>query len=182
MNLAEAQANISTDDIVIQGDNFYGGDPEQWIKFANSLRLRIANRIKHVYPAAQQHIDAAIAAGVMESNADNAGVMFETSAVNAAPMYQGFVVDARRDFAPSMQFVQLLQGERGPFGVEDPRLDIFVAENAQGNRVGIPLTAANNIVGAFQWESDPGDAILAADYTEIYMEYAEVCFYYERTE
>ncbi len=174
--LAEAQANISTDDIVIQGDNFYGGDAVQWKKFANSLRLRIANRIKHVYPAAQQHIDAAIAAGVMESNADNAGVTFEATAVNGAPMYQGFVVEARRDFAPSMQFVQLLQGEIGPFGVADPRLDVFVANNAQGNKVGIPLTDANNVVGAFQWESDPGAAILAPDYEEIYMEYAEVCF------
>jgi hypothetical protein len=174
--LAEAEASILTDDIVIEGDNFYNGDPVQWKKFANSLRLRIANRIKHVYPAAQQHIDAAIAAGVMESNADNAGVTFEATAVNGAPMYQGFVVEARRDFAPSMQFVQLLQGERGPFGVEDPRLDIFVADNASGNKVGVPLTASNDIVGAFQWESDPGAAILAPDNTEMYLEYAEVCF------
>jgi len=174
--LAEAEANILTDEIVIEGDNFYNGDPVQWKKFANSLRLRIANRIKHVYPEAQQHIDAAIAGGLMESNADNAGVTFEATAVNGAPMYQGFVVDARRDFAPSVHIVQLLQGERGPFGVEDPRLDIFVADNENGNKVGVPLTASNEIVGAFQWESDPGAAILAPDYTEIYMEYSEVCF------
>jgi hypothetical protein len=174
--LAEAATAINTSEIVIEGDNFYNGDPEQWIKFANSLRLRIANRIKDVYPAAQSHIDAAIAGGVMESNADNAGVTFEASAVNGAPMYRAFYVSARWDFAPSYQFVELLKGARGPFGVEDPRLDVFVTDNDNGDKLGIPLTSANSIVGAFNWESDPGDAILAADYTELYMEYAEVCF------
>lgn len=174
--LAEAAEMVNTSEMMIAGDNFYGGNANQWIKFANSLRLRIANRIKDVYPAAQSHIDAAIAGGLMESNADNAGVTFESNAVNGAPMYQGFVVDARRDFAPSMQFVQLLLGERGPFGIEDPRLDIFVADNENGHKVGIPLTSSNAIVGDFDLESDPGEAILAPDYTEIYMEYAEVCF------
>lgn len=174
--LAEAVAMINTEEVMIEGDNFYDGNTAQWIKFANSLRLRIANRIKDVYPEAQAHIDAAIAGGVMESNADNAGVTFEANAVNGAPMYIGFEVEARRDFAPSMQFVQLLQGERGPFGVEDPRLDVFVADNEDGNKVGVPLTSSNAIVGDFDKESDPGDAILVPDYTEIYMEYSEVCF------
>ena len=174
--LAEAAAAIDTEEIVMAEENFYGGNAEQWIKFANSLRLRIANRIKHVYPAAQTHIEAAIAGGLIESNADNAGVTFESNAVNGAPMYQGFEVDRRRDFAPSMHFVQLLQGERGPFGVEDPRLDVFVADNTQGFKVGIPLTSSNQEVGAFTWESNPGAAILAPDYTEMYMEYSEVCF------
>jgi hypothetical protein len=81
MSLLEAAAAVNTDELMIEGDNFYGGDASQWIKFANSLRLRIANRIKDVYPAAQSHIDAAIAGGLMESNADNAGVTYEASAV-----------------------------------------------------------------------------------------------------
>ncbi|MGD9558400.1 MAG: SusD/RagB family nutrient-binding outer membrane lipoprotein [Mangrovibacterium sp.] len=178
--LDKAQASIDEDEIVIQGDNFFGGDPVQWKKFANSLRLRIANRIKDVYPAAQGHIDAAIAAGVMESNADNAGVTYELNAENGSPMYKAFYVSNRTDFAPSMQFVELLQGKRGNFPA-DPRLDIFVADNADGFKVGIPLTSANGIVSGFTDESYPGEAIIgsetgAPNYTEIYMEYAEVCF------
>ncbi|MFW6289830.1 MAG: SusD/RagB family nutrient-binding outer membrane lipoprotein [Mariniphaga sp.] len=174
--LDEAQQAINTSEIVIANDYFFDGNPVQWKKFANSLRLRLANRIKDVYPDAQNHIEDAISSGLMESNADNAGVTFEANAVNGAPMYQGFVVDARNDFAPSVQFVELLQGKRGPFGMEDPRLDIFVADNANGDKVGVPLTQSNDVVGAFEWESMPGDAILAPDYTEYYMEYAEVCF------
>ena len=174
--LDEAQQSILTDENMIDGDNFFGGDAVKWKKFANSLRLRIANRVKGVYSGAQAHITGAIAAGVMESNDDNAGLAYENNAVNGAPMYRAFVVGARTDFAPSMQLVELLQGKRGPFGVEDPRLDIFVADNDDGFKVGIPLTDANGTVSKFIHESMPGDAILAANYTEYYMEYAEVCF------
>jgi len=175
--LDEAQDMINTDESVMtQGDNFFDGDPVKWKKFANSLRLRIANRIKDVYSGAQAHITDAINDGVMISNEDNVGVQFENDATNGAPMYLAFYVDNRTDFAPSMQFVELLQGKRGPFGVEDPRLDIYVADNEDGNKVGIPLTNSNGIVAKFTKESLPGEAILAADYTEYYMEYSEVCF------
>lgn len=173
--LDESQAMIDVNAVMIDGDNFFGGDAGKWKKFANSLRLRIANRVKGVVSGAESHITAAIAAGVMESNDDNAGVSYESNAVNGAPMYRAFVVNARTDFAPSMQFVQLLKGERGIFGA-DPRLDIFVADNKEGNKIGIPLTEANSVVSSFTWESLPGSAILSPSYTEMYMEYAEVCF------
>jgi hypothetical protein len=174
--LDEAQAMINVNALMIDGDNFFGGDAMKWKKFANSLRLRIANRVNGTVSGADAHITAAISAGVMESNGDNAGVAFEANALNGAPMFRAFVVSARKDFAPSLQFVELLKGNRGPFGVEDPRLDIYVADNADGLKLGIPLTEANDVVGSFAWESMPGDAILASDYTELYMEYAEVCF------
>jgi len=96
-------------------------------------------------------------------------------------MYRAFVVEARNDFSPSASFVDLLNGVTGPFAgvgqqVVDPRLDIYVADNINGYKVGIPLTGSNSQVKAFTEESMPGDAVLAADYTEIYMEYSEVCF------
>lgn len=174
--LDEAQASILTDKNMIDGDNFFAGDAAQWKKFANSLRLRIANRVKDVYSGASAHITGAVAAGVMESNADNAGLTYESSSLNGAPMYRAFVVSARKDFAPSTSFVDLLKGERGPFGMKDPRLDIYVADNENGDKVGIPLTGNNEEVKAFLFESMPGDAVLAPNYTEMYMEYSEVCF------
>jgi hypothetical protein len=178
--LDEAQEVFKTATYVIDGDNFYNGDAKKWQKFANSLRLRIANRILGVYAGAQAHIDDAILEGVFSSNADNAGVKYEANAVNGAPMYRAFVVEARNDFAPSMQFVELLKGNNtdfytNPFAA-DPRLDVYVADNKNGDKVGIPLTDLNGTVSKFTDESMPGDAILAPDYTEIYMEYSEVCF------
>ncbi len=174
--LNEAQSSILVNENMIDGDNFYDGDAALWKKFANSQRLRIANRIKGKYAGAAAHITEAVAAGVFESNADNAGVKYEDNAVNGAPMFRAFVVSARNDFSPSVSFVDLLKGDRGTFGMVDPRLDIYVADNAEGEKVGIPLTGNNEEVNAFVDESMPGDAILAANYTEYYMEYSEVCF------
>ncbi len=54
-------------------DIIFGGNVDQWIKFANTLRLRLAIRISNVDPVkAQAEAEAAFAAGVMESNDDNA--------------------------------------------------------------------------------------------------------------
>ncbi len=47
-------------------DLIYGGDVNRWIKFANSLRLRLALRISKVDPArAKTEAEAAVASGVM---------------------------------------------------------------------------------------------------------------------
>lgn len=184
--LDEAEAMI-TGDFVMAGDNFFGGNAAQWKKFANSLRLRVANRIKVKNPTlANQHI-ADASANVMESNADNAGVEYTyDNNANSSPMYSAFYISNRSDFAPSNTFVELLKGDRGPFAV-DPRLDIYVQENSEGEFVGIPVGASRDTVASFKWESLPGKAIIgekvngtaippSPKYKEIYMEYSEVCF------
>ena len=56
-------------------DLIYGGDYKKWIKFANSLKLRLAMRLAYANPAlAQQEAEAAVnnPYGVFTSNADNA--------------------------------------------------------------------------------------------------------------
>ena len=55
-------------------DLIFGGDVNKWIKFANSLRLRLALRISKVDPArAKTEAEAAVASGVMsESPKDDA--------------------------------------------------------------------------------------------------------------
>lgn len=57
-------------------DLMYGGDVNKWIKFTNTLRLRLAMRISKVDPArAQTEAEAAVAAGVLtESPVDDAYV------------------------------------------------------------------------------------------------------------
>lgn len=171
--LKEAVAQIDAlggKTLFTDGDNLFGGDPMKWKKFANSLRLRIAIRTGNTAEA-----QAAVASGVMESNDDNAGVMYEATDALAAPMYVAHYVDNREDFAPSLSFVEFLKGDRGVFGA-DPRLPIYVAPNADGMYYGIPLTPDNGTVASFEHESMPGAAVLKADYTEILMEYSEVCF------
>jgi len=57
-------------------DIIYGGDVNKWIKFANSLRLRLALRVSKADPAtAQKEAEASVADGVMTASpADDAFV------------------------------------------------------------------------------------------------------------
>ena len=57
-----------------ENDNIYGGDVSEWVKFANTLRLRMAIRISNVDPTkAKTEAEAAVAAGdMLEDNTDDA--------------------------------------------------------------------------------------------------------------
>ncbi len=56
-------------------DNVYSGDIVKWIKYTNSLKLRMAMRLSYVAEqTARTKASEAIAAGVIEVNADNAAM------------------------------------------------------------------------------------------------------------
>lgn len=160
-------------------DIIYKGNNANWAKFANSLRLRVANRIaKKDASLARLHIEDAIAKGVFTSNADNAAFKYTTTSPNEAPLYRATVIANRKDFAVSHVLVEALQGKRGPFTATDPRLPKYAKPNVKGAYVGqpygLPLAAGN----LFPTDSIslPGDVINAADYAEVLQEFAEVQF------
>ncbi len=65
-------------------DIIYGGNVDKWITFANTLRLRLALRISNIDPAkAKTEAEAAYAAGVMESNDDNATAQNSIANINS---------------------------------------------------------------------------------------------------
>jgi hypothetical protein len=69
--LDEAVKAIDASKDAITNDFYFEGDLAKWKKFGNSLRLRLAMRLTKVNLAkAQQEAEAAIAGGVMTSNAD----------------------------------------------------------------------------------------------------------------
>lgn len=64
-----------TSALVASADYVYSGNVEKWVKFANSLKLRLAIRIAYADPAkAKEMAESAVnhEIGVIESNADNA--------------------------------------------------------------------------------------------------------------
>lgn len=170
----------------IQGDPIYDGNLENWIKFANSLRLRIGLKLLGTSEkaAAEQHMNEAKGAA-FTSNADNAELTYETNDTNASPFYKAYYVSKRVDFAIAYPFVSLLQGidlttttpKANPFkGMSDPRLPVFAAPNELGNYVGMPYGIVSKIAPTFKWESWPGTEILKPDFAVPLMDYAEVEF------
>lgn len=79
---AAATNNIGTFDLI------YGGDAAKWKKFANSIRLRMAVRISNVDAGkAKTEAQAAIAAGVFESDADAAFMTQGEDKFSQNPIY-----------------------------------------------------------------------------------------------
>lgn len=184
--------------VFVSGDNLFSYvennvKTSQGIKlkrFANSLRLRVATRVKSVIPSAAGHITDAINSGVMTSNDDNVGLTYENNLVNPSPLFDNF--RERTDFAISKTFVNLLKGTDGPFGL-DKRLFKYAspintiqkqivdgtsvestnAADFNGMPYGIPssLTASQTASSNFFSRN-----VLKPGYTEILMEYAEVEF------
>lgn len=161
-------------------DIIYKGSNASWAKFANSLRLRIANRIKAKDAAlAATHIADAIKKGVFTANSDNAVFKYSKTPPNEAPLFRATVTANRKDFAVSNVVIEALQGTRGPFKIADPRLSKFAKPTSSGNTYfgqpyGLPLAAGN--LFPVDKISLPSDAINAADYGEVLLEYAEVAF------
>ena len=125
--LKEASEMVETSSSVFtKGDLLFDGNATKLKKFANSLRLRVATRVKGVVPGAEAHISDAIAQGVMTSNDDNVGVKYENNQTNPSPMYNDFLT--RSDFSVSKTFIDLLKGTNGNFGL-DPRLFKYASKN-----------------------------------------------------
>lgn len=71
VELDKAIADFDTDKAGVKGDMMFAGSVDKWIKFTNSLRMRLGFRLEKVdRTEAEAQVRAAILAGVMESNDD----------------------------------------------------------------------------------------------------------------
>ena len=118
-------------------DLVYGGDPTEWKKFANSLKLKMGIVISDYDNAkAEATVLSAVAAatgGVFTSNADNALFKYETTPPNTNPIWVDLVQSQRHDFVGTSQFIDLLAPNTA---TQDPRLPYFFSVNNQGLYVG----------------------------------------------
>ena len=104
-------------------DAIYQGDYPKWLKLANSVKLRMAMRIRFVEPGkAQEYAEAAVAAGVMESSDDGAWLKTSGSIVIFNPLEEvwnayedtrmGATIDAYMNGYDDPPSADLLQGQR----------------------------------------------------------------------
>lgn len=101
-------------------DPVYEGDVEAWMKFANSLKLRLALNISDVDPGkAQTMITEALSGGVFESNDDNASITYYSSPPNTNPVWEDLVQSGRRDYVMANTVINALDS------LLDPRILVF---------------------------------------------------------
>lgn len=98
-----ASPNFGSADIIYGGN---AASTAKWAKFANSLVIKLAVNISDVEPAlAATTVQAALAAGPLESNADNTKLTYLTTTGNQNPLYATLVTSNRNDFIPAEPFV-----------------------------------------------------------------------------
>ena len=148
-------------------DLIYRGDPVKWKRFANSLRLRMAMRMSQADAnGGRTAFQAALAAGVFTSNADNAALTYVDNGVDVHPIF------ASQRAAPThgvnATIVDTLKS------LSDPRLGIYANRNAGGNYRGeVPASQTDVSLDSI---SRIGTYFSKADAKSFLMTYAEVLF------
>lgn len=152
---------------ITKGDLIYNGDMDQWRKFANSLRLRMAMRLSDVDPStASSEVSAALGGGVFQSNADNAVLAFVDNGVDVHPIFD---YERNRDtHSISATMVEQLKS------LNDPRLPVYARPNDFGEYLGTqngdlwdpPLPQVSRIGTYFSSAATPA----------VIMSYSEVLF------
>jgi hypothetical protein len=159
--LDDAIANLDANAGSFGGADFiYNGDISSWSKFANSLKLRMALRVKDA-----AKISSAIAGGVFTSNSDNAAFKFLSSAPYSNPLWENLVQSGRSDVLVSDTFVNIISP------LNDPRAPAYMAGN-KAPYIGGPY-GSNNSFNSF---THLGGVFHEPDFEGVIMDYAEVEF------
>jgi hypothetical protein len=152
-------------------DMVYHGDVEKWLKFANSLKVRLAVTISDVDGAkATTMINEALAAGVFESNDDNATISYLPESPNTNPLWLDLVASGRADYVIANTIVDKM------LELDDPRLEVYADPMEDGTYLGGEYGTSNTYalashIGALFHEPDLEGVIL--DYAEISFMLAE---------
>jgi Starch-binding associating with outer membrane len=129
--LDKASKDLSTaNNDLGDADPIYGGDPAEWQKFVNSLRLRLAIRVVNVDPAlASAQIAAARSApgGLILTAADNAYFPWPGDGVYNNPWADN--LGGRDDWRMSNRLVDIMNA------LSDPRLPIYAQPTAANSAV-----------------------------------------------
>ena len=148
------------------GDVLYAGSAAQWVKFGNSLKLKLAMTLVDVDPNNAKTLVEQAAANVLASNADNA-IFKYTASPNNNPISQNLnpIFTSREDFVAASTVVDPMNT------LNDPRRPFYftqVAGSYVGGKYGFSNTYAEF--------SHASDKIIAATFEALLMDYAEVEF------
>jgi hypothetical protein len=104
-------------------DQVFDGDVDKWITFGNSLRLRLAMRVRYVDATlAKAQAEKAVAAGVMTTNDDNA--MIATTINSRSPYW---TITDWGEFRMSAAMESVLKG------YDDPRVSAYFSPAVDGD-------------------------------------------------
>lgn len=141
--LTEAYKLFATDGSVSATyDIIYRGNIAKWKKLNASIRMMMAIKLSDVAPEkGKARFAQAYADGGLQTNADNMNRPYLTEDASANLMYKNYVIDNRRNFAPSQIIINHL------LELNDPRVstiaDLSKSNDYRGFTFGISRAGAN---------------------------------------
>ncbi|ULQ56225.1 SusD/RagB family nutrient-binding outer membrane lipoprotein [Flavihumibacter rivuli] len=174
-DLKEAKSLLNPSGKTIGGDPIYNGNINNWMKLANSLRVRIALRLADREPELARQVFEEIAAAndpLISAQSETAKLTY-LSSPNQNPVNALF--ETRDDYRVSKSIVDRLTT------LKDPRLPIFANRTqteTPAGYVGVPngLTTADASNLGFAKTSKPGAYFQAANAPAVIFSYAELLF------
>jgi hypothetical protein len=175
-DLKTANAKLKVGGPAIAGDILYSGDILKWKKFANSLRLRLANRQAAKKPTESRAIMAEILSDattypIFTSNEDNASLKCTTVLPSNNEWNQIMIQGGRTDWNISKTLADKMNA------LGDTRITVFANPNKdgvyQGHPNGLPDAIATSYLAT---SSTIGSAFTKADAPEVIMTFSELNF------
>ena len=148
-------------------DLVYKGSVAKWIKFANSMRMKMGMILADSDNAtAKSNVEAADA-NAISSASDNAQLVYLGSTPNTNPLYADIVLGGRGDYVAAEDLMNKL------LSLNDPRKTLYFGTNNGGEYVG-------GVVGRVNTYSDmskPSTQVSAATAPVVLLDYVETEFY-----
>jgi hypothetical protein len=156
-------------------DLLYQGDVAAWIKFGQSLKLKLGITIAdHDNGVAKAAVEAAVA-GVFSSNADNALLNYGQAPPNSNPVHDELVLTGRKDFVGANTMVDIMNE------LEDPRRAAYYTQVDTSSESGVVKMAyLGGVYGTsspYALHSKVNPDITEPDFPGIVLTYDEVLFY-----
>jgi Starch-binding associating with outer membrane len=148
-------------------DLVYGGSVAKWIKFANSLQIKMGMTIADVDNTAAKAAVEAADAKAMTTAEDNAAVKYLTASPNTNPVYTDIVLGGRSDYIAAKDLMDQL------IVLVDPRKTLYFGTNNAGAYAGGVVGQVNT----FSDYSKPSTKVSAADYPLLFLDYVETEFF-----
>jgi hypothetical protein len=150
------------------GDYYYQSDIAKWIKFGNSLKLKLGIALADVNPTlAQNTVASAIAGGVIDSPALTCQFVYLDPSPNYNPLYENLVASGRDDFFAAKTLIDYMNT------TNDPRIGHYFEEVENGGYIGQVIGQG----GEFTDFSQPGSFAYTTTTPGTMLSYTEVAFY-----
>lgn len=169
-NLDPSAPGYGTADFIFNGNSEWKNNPiGGWVKFGNSLKMRMGMLVADVDPSRSKTMVEAAAPSVVMSNTENIKMNYLATPPNTNPVWEDLIQSGRHDYVAAQPFVDTLKA------YNDPRLPLYFDT---------ALTAGRGYVGqnpgsraSFNDFSGPSAKVSDPQAPFVYFSYAEMEFY-----